>query len=102
MPVYPALAVAAAAVVVSLELVWFRSGLFRQRAYWIAMAIVFAFMLVVDGWLTKQSAPIVRYRDSDTSGLRPIWDIPLEEYAYAFALLTLVILIWDRAGRTSE
>jgi lycopene cyclase domain-containing protein len=101
MPVYPALAVAAAVVVVSLELVWFRSGLFRQRAYWVAMAIVFAFMLVVDGWLTKRSAPIVQYRDSDTTGLRPIWDIPLEEYAYAFALLTLVILVWDRAGRTT-
>ncbi len=28
-----------------------------------------------------------------------MWDIPLEEFAYAFALLTLVILVWDRAGR---
>ena len=102
MPVYPALAVAAAVVVVSLELAWFRSGLFRERAYWAAMAIVFAFMLVVDGWLTKQSAPIIEYRGEDTSGLRPIWDIPLEEFAYAFALLTLVILVWDRAGRAAE
>jgi lycopene cyclase domain-containing protein len=102
MPVYPALAVTAAVLVVCVELVWFRSGLFRQRAYWVAMAIVFGFMLVVDGWLTKRSAPIVLYREGDTSGLRPIWDIPLEEYAYAFALLTLVILVWDRAGGTAE
>jgi lycopene cyclase domain-containing protein len=102
MPVYPALAVTAAVLVVCVELVWFRSGLFRQRAYWVAMAIVFGFMLVVDGWLTKRSAPIVLYREGDTSGLRPIWDIPLEEYAYAFALLTLVILVWDRAGATAE
>ncbi|HWC68746.1 MAG TPA: lycopene cyclase domain-containing protein [Acidimicrobiales bacterium] len=102
MPVYPALAVTAAVLVVCLELVWFRSGLFRQRAYWVAMAIVLGFMLVVDGWLTKRSAPIVLYREGDTSGLRPIWDIPLEEYAYAFALLTLVILVWDRAGATAE
>ena len=63
------------------------------------MAIVFAFMIPVDGWLTKLSAPIVIYRSGDTSGLRPVWDIPLEEFAYAFALLTLVILVWDRAGR---
>ena len=98
MPIYPTLAVLAAVAVVALELLVLRSGLFRQRAYWISMAIVFGFMIPVDGWLTKLSAPIVLYRDSDTSGIRPIWDILLEEYAYAFALLTLVMLVWDRAG----
>ena len=98
MPIYPALAVAAALAVVLLELCVFRSGLFRERAYWIAMGIVFAFMIPVDGWLTKLSAPIVLYRHEDTSGLRPVWDIPLEEFAYAFALLTLVMLVWDRLG----
>jgi lycopene cyclase domain-containing protein len=98
MPVYPALAILAAAAVVVAELAWFRSGLFRQPAYWVAMAIVFAFMVPVDGWLTKLSAPIVVYREADTSGLRPVWDILAEEFAYAFALLTLVILVWDRAG----
>lgn len=98
MPIYPTLAVAAALVVVALEFFVFRSGLFRQSAYWISMGIVCAFMIPVDGWLTKRSAPIVIYRDDDTSGIRPIWDIPLEEFAYAFALLTLVILVWDRVG----
>ena len=97
-PIYPTLAVAAALAVVVVELVWFRSGLFRQPAYWVAMVIVFGFMVVVDGWLTKLSAPIVVYDDADTSGLRPVWDILAEEYAYAFALLTLVILVWDRLG----
>jgi lycopene cyclase domain-containing protein len=96
--VYPALALIVAVVVVALEFKVFKSGLFRERAYWIAMVIVFAFMIPVDGWLTKRSAPIVVYRAADTSGLRPIWDIPLEEFAYAFALLTLVILVWDRAS----
>ena len=54
-----------------------------------SMAIVFAFMIPVDGWLTKLSAPIVDLPREDTSGIRPVWDIPLEEFAYAFALLTL-------------
>ena len=98
MPIYPTLAVTAAVVVIVLELAVFRSGLFRQAAYWISMAICFAFMIPVDGWLTKQSAPIVIYRPEDTSGISPIWDIPLEEYAYAFALLTLVMLVWDALG----
>jgi lycopene cyclase domain-containing protein len=98
MPIYPTLAVTAAIVVVLLEWWWFRSGLFREPAYWISMAICYAFMIPVDGWLTKHSAPIVQYRPEDTSGIYPIWDIPLEEYAYAFALLTLVMLTWDRLG----
>jgi len=101
MPIYPTLAVAAAVGVLLLELLVLRSGLLRQTAYWISMAICFAFMIPVDGWLTKLSAPIVIYRPEDTSGIRPIWDIPLEEYAYAWALLTLVMLAWDRAGQRS-
>lgn len=99
MPIYPTLAVTAAVVVIVLELRFLRSGIFREPAYWISMAICYAFMIPVDGWLTKQSAPIVLYRSEDTSGIYPIWDIPLEEYAYAFALLTLVMLTWDRLGR---
>ena len=96
MPIYPFLAILAAGVVVVLELVVFRSGLFRSKAYWLAMVIVLAFMVAVDGWLTKLSAPIVIYNDHQTSGIRPVWDILIEEYAYAFAMLTMVFLLWDR------
>jgi lycopene cyclase domain-containing protein len=98
MAIYPTLAVVAAVAVIALELCVLRSGLFREPAYWISMAICIGFMLPVDGWLTKHSAPIVTYRPEDTSGLHPVWDIPLEEFAYAFALLTLVMLTWDRLG----
>jgi lycopene cyclase domain-containing protein len=100
MPIYPTLAVTAAVVVVLLELFVLRTGIFRDAAYWVTMAVCFAFMIPVDGWLTKLSAPIVIYREEDTTGIRPIWDILLEEYAYAFALLTVVILVWDARGRT--
>jgi lycopene cyclase domain-containing protein len=100
MPIYPTLAVAAALLVIVVELRILRSGLFREPAYWISMAICYAFMIPVDGWLTKHSAAIVIYRPEDTSGIFPIWDIPLEEYAYAFALLTAVMLTWDRLGRS--
>lgn len=99
MPLYPALALLAAAAVVVLELAVLRSGIFRLPAYWVALGVSLAFMIPVDGWLTKLSAPIVVYRDGDTTGLRPIWDILAEEYAYAFALLTLVMAVWEWAGR---
>jgi lycopene cyclase domain-containing protein len=98
MPIYPALAVLAAALVVALELRVLRTGIFRQPAYWISMAIVFAFMVPVDGWLTKLSAPIVIYREGDTSGWRPVWDILGEEFVYAFALVTLVMMFSERAA----
>ena len=101
MPIYPTLAVLAAVAVIALELLVLRTGVFKSVAYWLAMAISLAFMIPVDGWLTKLSAPIVIYRAGDVSGLRPVWDILLEEFAYAFALLTLVIALWDRAGRRS-
>lgn len=98
-PIYPTLAVLAAVVTLAVELGWAKTGIFRDRAYYLSMAIVYGFMIPVDGWLTKQSAPIVIYRPEDTSGWRPVWDIPAEEFVYAFALLTLVMIVWDVQGR---
>ena len=46
---------------VAVELFWLRTGVFRQGQYWIAMGIVYFFHVLVDGWLTKLSAPIVIY-----------------------------------------
>ena len=98
MPIYPATALAAATAVLVIELAFWRTGLLRQRSYWLSMSIVFGFMILVDGWLTKRSAPIVIYNPSDVSGWRPVWDILAEEYVYALALLTSVILVWERLG----
>jgi lycopene cyclase domain-containing protein len=101
-PIYPTLAVLAAVAVVALEVKVLRTGLFRQVAYWLALGICLVFMVPVDGWLTKLSAPIVIYDDADTTGVRPVWDILAEEFVYAFALLTLVMLAWEHLGRHEE
>ncbi len=101
-PAYPTLSVLAVVAVVVAELVWLRSGLFRQRAYWAAMAVVFAFMIPVDGWMSKLSDPIVIYNPDELSGLRFPWDIPTEEFAYAFAMLTLSMICWERAGQRAK
>ena len=98
-PAYPGFSVLAVVVVVMLELRWLRTGVFRERAYWIAMAIIFAFQIPVDGWMTKLSDPIVIYNPEVLSGWRWPLDIPTEEFAYAWAMLTLTILLWERAGR---
>ena len=96
---YTALAITAVVGVVALEGFVLRTGLLRTRAYWIALAICFGFMIAVNGWLTKLSAPIVVYDRGATTGWRLPWDIPVEDYLFAFALLTLAMLLWDRAGR---
>ncbi|NTY58071.1 lycopene cyclase domain-containing protein [Mycolicibacterium sphagni] len=90
----PALLAALAVCVVELKLL--RTGLFRSRAYWLTMAIVLGFQVLVDGWLTKLSAPVVIYNERQTSGLRFPWDIPVEDFLFGFALVTAVLLVWER------
>lgn len=94
---YPAMSIAAAVVVIVLELAWLRTGIFRLRSYWVAMAIVFAFQVPIDGWMTKLSDPVVIYNPDALSGLRFPLDIPTEEFVYAFAMVTLAIMLWERA-----
>ncbi|HUL99804.1 MAG TPA: lycopene cyclase domain-containing protein [Mycobacterium sp.] len=86
----------ATVVVVVLELALWRTGLFRKPAYWLSMLIVVAFQVVVDGWLTKMSAPIVIYDEKHTSGVRFPFDIPVEDFLFGFALVTAVLLLWER------
>ena len=102
MPEYTVAAIVAAGLVVALELRVLRTGIFRRRAYWLTMAIVLGFQVLVDGWLTKLSAPIVRYAEADTTGIRFPWDIPVEDFVYGFALLTLVLVLWERAGQDAD
>jgi lycopene cyclase domain-containing protein len=90
-------AAGAVAAVVALEVRVLRTGLFRRPAYWVAMAIVFSFQVLVDGWLTKLSAPIVLYAADHVTGVRAPWDIPVEDFLFGFALLTLVLALWERA-----
>jgi len=99
MPEYTATAIVAALAVVALELAVLHTGLLRTPEYWITLGISYVFMIGVDGWLTKRSAPIVLYRASATTGWRFPWDIPVEDYLFAFALLTLAMLLWDAAAR---
>ena len=60
------------------------------------MGSVVGFQVPVDGWLTKLSAPIVIYDDSQTSGFRFPFDIPVEDFLFGFALVTAVLLLWER------
>jgi lycopene cyclase domain-containing protein len=95
---YTVLTIVAAVAVVSAELVWLRTGLFRRPAFALSMVVMFMGQVLVDGWLTKLSAPIVLYDEDKTSGIRAPWDIPIEDFLFGFALLTLVLLRWRRTA----
>jgi lycopene cyclase domain-containing protein len=100
-PEYTVLAALSVLVVLGVERWWLRTGLLRTRQYWLSMAIVAFFMVLVDGWLTKLSAPIVLYDEAQTTGLRVPWDIPVEDFAFGFSMVTLTMLLWVRQGRSA-
>ena len=93
---YTAPAVLAALIVCAVEIVVLRTGLFRRPAYWVSMLIVFGFQALVDGWLTKLSAPVVIYDSRQITGVRIPFDIPIEDFLFGFALVTAVLLGWER------
>lgn len=99
MPEYTVLAATSVVLVLLLERCALRTGLLRDPSYWISLAICFGFMVLVNGWLTKLSAPIVIYTRSENLGVRFPWDIPVEDFAFGWSMLTLTMLLWDRAGR---
>jgi lycopene cyclase domain-containing protein len=101
MPEYTLLAVLSVVGTLLVEVLWLRTGILRTAQYWLAMAIVYAFHVLVDGWLTKLSAPIVIYDAGQITGWRVPWDIPVEDYLFGFSMITLTLMLWVHRGDRS-
>jgi lycopene cyclase domain-containing protein len=99
---YTVAALVAVLAVVALDLVVLRTGLLREPRYWLTVAIALGFQVPVDGWLTHHSAPIVSYRDTAISGARYPGDIPVEDFGFGFALVTLTLLLWRHLSRVDR
>lgn len=99
---YTLTSLAACLAVVGLELAVLRTGVLRRRSYWIALGIILFFQVIVDGWLTKLTAPIVLYARSHFSGLRFPWDIPVEDFLFGWAMCTLALLLWEAQADESD
>ena len=102
MPEYTGLTVISVLAVIAVELFWLRTGILTTARYWVSMAIVFAFQVLVDGWLTKLSDPIVLYNPAHHAGVRWPWDIPIEDFGFGWSMVTLTMLIWVHLGRRSR
>ena len=89
-------AVLSSVLVVVAERRWLRTGIFRSPSYWATIGICLFFMVLVNGWLTKLSAPIVNYDADQKTPWRFPWDIPVEDYFFGFTLITAVLLAWVR------
>lgn len=99
---YTVAAAASAVVVVTAEKRWLRTGLFRSPSYWYTLGICLFFMVLVNGWLTKLSAPIVQYDPAAKTPWRFPFDIPVEDYLFGFSLITLVLLLWVRQDTADD
>ncbi len=79
-----------------MELFVLRTGLVRQTRYWATLAIALAVQIPVDGWLTRAGRPIVQYSGEAISGLRFPLNIPVEDFGFGFALVTMTLMLWRR------
>jgi len=75
----------------------------RQSAFWIFLAVMYAFKLLVNGYLTWR--PIVTYNSEFFLGLR-LFTIPVEDFVYGFSLIAMSVILWEylkarkQTGRT--
>ncbi|MFO7778745.1 MAG: lycopene cyclase domain-containing protein [Nitriliruptoraceae bacterium] len=96
---YTLLTVLAIIVVVLLDLVVVRTRLLTTLGFWLALAIVWAFQIPVDGWLTRLDAAIVCYDDRHFSGVRIFFDSPIEDFGFGFAMVLATLMVWTVSAR---
>lgn len=102
MPEYTLLAALSAVVVLALETFRWRTGLLRTGRYWMSIAIVLFFQCLVDGALTRLPVPVVHYDEAQTLGIRFPWDIPVEDFAFGWSMVTATMMRWVLLTRGAQ
>ncbi len=95
---YTALAVVGVAGALLLDLVLLRTRVVTRRAFWASYAIVVAFQLLTNGWLTGRD--IVRYDEAEVLGPRLVF-APVEDLMFGFSLVVQSLAWWLFWGRRS-
>lgn len=102
MHAYTVGSITAALLAIYLEFRLDKGRLYRELSFWISLAIIFFFQILVDGYLTKLSSPVVIYSSRHFSGFRFPFSIPIEDFIYGFAMIQLTMTIWNRLRTRSS
>jgi lycopene cyclase domain-containing protein len=93
---YTQIGISALLVAAVLDLFLLRTRLLLRRAFWASYAIIVAFQLLTNWWLTSRN--IVMYDRNQILGPR-IASAPLEDLAFGFSLVLAVQALWVYWGR---
>lgn len=88
---YTISAVVAAILVLLLDHL-LRTRVLHQKLFWLFLAVMFCFKIIVNGYLTWR--PIVLYGNEHNLDLR-LWTIPLEDFVFGFSLISASIISWE-------
>ncbi len=92
---YTILAVLSIIIAILVDLL-FKTKLFVNKKFWIFWCVMFVLIFIVNGYLTWR--PIVIYGEGFYLGIR-LFTIPIEDFMYGFALITMNISIWEFFSR---
>lgn len=93
---YTSLAAVAVVASVALDLGVLRTRVLLGKAFWVSYAIVVAFQLLTNGWLTGRE--VVTYSPDAVLGPRLVF-APVEDLLFGFALVTQTVAWWVWWGR---
>jgi lycopene cyclase domain-containing protein len=71
---------------------WSGIRLLSRKVFWVFLAIMYGFMIPVNGYLT--SRPIVIYAPEHNLGIR-VFSMPIEDFLFGFSVMVTTLLLWQ-------
>ncbi|MFM1951709.1 MAG: hypothetical protein RJA33_503 [Actinomycetota bacterium] len=93
---YSDIAIVAFAIAVMVDLFVYKTSMLTRPAFWTSYAIILPFQFLTNWWLTSRN--IVMYDKDAIIGLR-FFSAPAEDVLFGFALILLVMGLWEVWGR---
>ncbi|NQW30219.1 MAG: lycopene cyclase domain-containing protein [Ignavibacteria bacterium] len=84
-------------ITLGLDIYITKTKVVTRGVFWIFLAVMYFFKLLMNGYLTWR--PIVIYNPDHFMNLR-IGTIPAEDFIYAFTLVTLPIILWEKLRKS--